>query len=303
VPAQRAINVQLSPAPAGGTISFIVSLPTELNPRAVCVLGVPPIEVTVDRYEAEPSAPVLLELDERRADEVKRVAIPEIHVHDPPPTGDSTRHHHERTGAFGMRGAGGATPHPYFLPTTQLALARDPILVASSAAEKVQVSADGGGLGRSAAQPVEYSSWAHNPKVAGSKSCSRHQRNTKSEALSDRSGRGCDVGIGVRSCGEAAGRPPRWPERERSTDRSCRRLSCPRQTATALEVRWRCAANLRGEGDGQSSAVVGESVANEGARPLIVGDEAVVLRAADHDFISDTKLHRELVDIGERSQR
>jgi hypothetical protein len=81
---KRAVPSGLSPTPAGNSIPFVIAVPAELDPLG----GVPgarlPVDVPLDGDEAEVSSPVGPELEQGRAQELDRIAIPQIHLGDPP---------------------------------------------------------------------------------------------------------------------------------------------------------------------------------------------------------------------------
>jgi hypothetical protein len=56
------------------------------------------VETSVDRDETEAASPFGLEFDERRTEQVDRIAIPQIHVDDSPATDKSCHHGKVRRG-------------------------------------------------------------------------------------------------------------------------------------------------------------------------------------------------------------
>src|SRR5260221_10733853 len=86
--AQRAVAPQHGPSTAGHRVALVVALPRELNTRTAVARRVAAIDLTFDGDESEAACALLVELDEGGADQVQVIPIPELHLHDSPPTRD-----------------------------------------------------------------------------------------------------------------------------------------------------------------------------------------------------------------------
>ncbi len=75
------------PAAPADLVTFVVAVPAELDASAAVVFGSAAVHPAMDSDEAELAGSVLGELDEARFDEVDRIAVPHVHLHDPPSAG------------------------------------------------------------------------------------------------------------------------------------------------------------------------------------------------------------------------
>jgi hypothetical protein len=73
-------------------VSFVVAVPGEVEILALPSVTDPPVDVAVDGDEAETAGSIDVELDERGAEELNRVHVPQIHLDNPPPADDLSHH-------------------------------------------------------------------------------------------------------------------------------------------------------------------------------------------------------------------
>jgi hypothetical protein len=79
------------PAASADLVAFVLAFPAELDDGAAVAFGGPAVQPATDGDEAELAGPVLGELDEAGFDEVDGVAVPPVHLHDPPSSGQGHR--------------------------------------------------------------------------------------------------------------------------------------------------------------------------------------------------------------------
>jgi hypothetical protein len=87
VPLDRGVVDEGGPAAPADLVAFVVAFPAELDTGVAVVLDGAAVHPASDGDEAELAGPVLGELDEAGFDEVDGVAVPQVHLHDPPPAG------------------------------------------------------------------------------------------------------------------------------------------------------------------------------------------------------------------------
>src|ERR1035438_6937440 len=83
-PCKGAIGSEGRPPSSAGMIAFVVAIPRELHIGLVVDDGFSAIHPALDGNESETSGVVLAEFDKRGFHQIEGVAIPEIHLLDPP---------------------------------------------------------------------------------------------------------------------------------------------------------------------------------------------------------------------------
>jgi hypothetical protein len=86
---ERCVIHQSCPATPADVVAVVVAVPAELHGGAVAAFGGSAVHPAADSDEAELAGPVAGEVDEPRFDEVYRVAVPQVHLHDSPSTGQT----------------------------------------------------------------------------------------------------------------------------------------------------------------------------------------------------------------------
>jgi hypothetical protein len=72
------------PAPPADLIALVHAVPAELDADAAVAFGTAAVHPATEGDEAELAGPVPGELDEAGFKEVDRIAVPHVHLHDPP---------------------------------------------------------------------------------------------------------------------------------------------------------------------------------------------------------------------------
>ena len=75
------------PAAPADLVTVVLAVPAELDAGAAVAVGTVAVHPATDRDEAELAGPVPGELDEARFEEVDRIAVPHVPLHDPPSAG------------------------------------------------------------------------------------------------------------------------------------------------------------------------------------------------------------------------
>jgi hypothetical protein len=85
-PERYVINHGGPSAPAD-LVTVVHAVPAELDAGAAVAFGTAAIHPATDSDEAELTSPIPGELDKARFEEVDRIAVPHVHLHDPPSAG------------------------------------------------------------------------------------------------------------------------------------------------------------------------------------------------------------------------
>jgi hypothetical protein len=91
VPLKRRVIDEAGPTSPAHLITFVFTVPAELDYGAAIPFGAPAVHPAADGDEAELAGLVAGELDESRRDEIDGVAVPQVHLHNSPPA-DQGRH-------------------------------------------------------------------------------------------------------------------------------------------------------------------------------------------------------------------
>ena len=75
------------PAAPADLVTFVHAVPAELDAGAAVAFGTAALHPATDSDEAELAGFVPCEFDEAGFDEVDRIAVPHVHLHDRPSTG------------------------------------------------------------------------------------------------------------------------------------------------------------------------------------------------------------------------
>jgi hypothetical protein len=75
------------PAAPADLVTVVLVVPAELDVGAAVAFGRAAVHPATDSDEAELAGPVPSELDEAGFEEVDRIAVPQVHLHDPPSAG------------------------------------------------------------------------------------------------------------------------------------------------------------------------------------------------------------------------
>jgi hypothetical protein len=75
------------PAAPADLVTFVFAVSAELDAGAAVAFGTAAVHPATDSDETELAGPLPGELDEARFDEVDRIAVPHVHLHDPPSAG------------------------------------------------------------------------------------------------------------------------------------------------------------------------------------------------------------------------
>jgi hypothetical protein len=81
---ERDVINHSGPAPPADPLTFVHAVPAELDAGVAVAFGTAAVHPATEGDEAELAGPVPGELDEARFKEVDRIAVPQVHLHDPP---------------------------------------------------------------------------------------------------------------------------------------------------------------------------------------------------------------------------